>query len=592
MLLTPLIPKICRQYCDTSAVKSDTGMNIVFLVEKDHHFYISWSFELYNGTIFPMTYVKSVQVYEYSKYGTENSYTQRLLKETTGPGTVRAEIDLSKALSNLCVLFVLNVKFEDNSTWLDSTNATCSDMPAPENVHLSFFPFGVVIHYELPVLEYLEEEGKGCEVRLCKTPEWREDGCIKKRLEEGIASASFTGLEVNATNFIIAACFTPETYGGSLIMFTTPTQSRDGAPEKVVAYDTGVDALLEVREDHDVTLSWKFSAFGHSSILPIQSVDVYIYEKLYSATEFTPKLLTSLQSETEFVIGPTPPLTSDSGCRYYSIVVEFSAGLKSFWNTNEICYDFPPPVAPTNVTVTFDSPSSVIVQFKSELVHWIVHEHNGCEVHVCKSPRFTTKCMKRWLSTEKTSASFSNLDYDTRYYVSVFCFTRIIRTEHTPWIMFETPKQKEFWIPRKYDRYDSGIDVFVNVVEGITWHISWTLTFTNRSTFPASHVNMVEVRVYKKPYNVDNSFMAIADGSSDGIVLGTSPMFTFDSDCYIYSLNVKFKDATNILHSSEEDCYNKFSTGFYVFYAILTIIAIEIVVAAFCFVNRRWNTTR
>ncbi|KAL6732369.1 hypothetical protein Aduo_003134 [Ancylostoma duodenale] len=212
-----------------------------------------------------------------------------------------------------------------------------------------------------------------------------------------------------------------------------------------------------------------------------------------------------------------------------------------------------PGAGPSDVRLNF-APSVVTVYFKPA-TEGKTGKHKGCEVYICGDAKITKKCIKK-LAPKGTLASFKGLKHEETYYATVTCVPKKGRSTQSPWIMFVTPTKTKRTIPGKIRRYDSGIEVALNVDDGLNMDLSWSFSFTNGSKFPIHHVKTVEIYAYKKPREGIYTFEKLIKDTADGsITLGLSPSFTFDTGCHFYAINVTFLDDTTSFYSTDEICY-------------------------------------
>ncbi|EYC37315.1 hypothetical protein Y032_0805g2442 [Ancylostoma ceylanicum] len=212
-----------------------------------------------------------------------------------------------------------------------------------------------------------------------------------------------------------------------------------------------------------------------------------------------------------------------------------------------------PEVGPSDVRLNF-APSLVTVHF-TPVSQGKTGERKGCEVYICGDAEITKKCHKK-RAQKGTSASFKGLKHKETFYTTVRCFSQEGRSSQSPWIMFVTPTKTKRTIPEKTSRYDSGIEVALNVDDGLNLDLSWSFSFINGSKFPIHHVKAIEIYAYKKPREGIYTFNKITEDKADGsVTLGLSPSFTFDTGCHFYAINVTFIDDTTSFYSTDETCY-------------------------------------
>ncbi|CAJ0595331.1 unnamed protein product [Cylicocyclus nassatus] len=403
-----------------------------------------------------------------------------------------------------------------------------------------------------------------------------------------VISSCFQDLNHTAINYVRAVCSSLKAKAeSSWIRFTTPSRTRNEIPQEIVNYENGIEGKFSVKGN---TLKWSFSYRNMRSFARrfVASIDVYKYEKLHSEKIFVADLMATLQTESQFVIEDIPDPQPDPICRYYAINVTFKDGTYSFWSSNITCYEYPVqiPVPPTNVRVKFEHSSAITVSFKSHVGKWISHQENGCEVHLCKSANLASKCLSKQLSIDETSTMFEQLKHNARYYLTTFCYSLMGRSAHSPWIVIETPKRPRLNLPKKLDLSGRGIDVYVHVEEGSSWRLTWNFAFENQTTFPRSYLKRIDLQVFNEPYDIEDPFMVARKVSKDGIVIGTSPAYTLDTDCYIYNLDVEFADGTSLIYTTDEDCYDKTAPVYVLVFTVVVILWVQVMVILIVFIQK------
>ncbi|RCN43721.1 hypothetical protein ANCCAN_10285 [Ancylostoma caninum] len=102
----------------------NSGIETYFEVHDGFNLDLIWWFSLVNGSTFPASYVKLVEVFEHKKIP-GGAYKSNLRKQVRSNGSVRIGLSPSLTFDISCYFYSLNVTFVDSTYAFYSTDEKC-----------------------------------------------------------------------------------------------------------------------------------------------------------------------------------------------------------------------------------------------------------------------------------------------------------------------------------------------------------------------------------------------------------------------------------------------------------------------------------
>ncbi|WKX88274.1 hypothetical protein Q1695_008148 [Nippostrongylus brasiliensis] len=227
--------------------------------------------------------------------------------------------------------------------------------------------------------------------------------------------------------------------------------------------------------------------------------------------------------------------------------------------------DEKPKQAPTNIGILASEGKKFYVQFDPVPEEALWGEDRGCEARMCDSPMPEAKCFGQGKSDlQKDTIELQVPLYNTRYYISVACSTSAGRG---PWSKFEPPLRKK------------DIAVQLTVKRGLNIILTWRITVKGKSKFSKHQITGLLVYQQKRenPTSTAEEMVITKEKNLREINIGLSPGFKFDTNCYLYGINVTFRGGFSVTDNADEVCYSVLSPGFLITYGFGLVVLICII---------------
>nr|CDJ94375.1 unnamed protein product [Haemonchus contortus] len=108
--------------------------------------------------------------------------------------------------------------------------------------------------------------------------------------------------------------------------------------------------------------------------------------------------------------------------------------------------------------------------------------------------------------------------------------------------------------------------------------VTWSLQSRNGSQLKGDFVKHVLIRRFKQ--DKDGTWIGgevVSENLDERIHVGLSPGFKFDTNCYIYTINVTLANGGTVNGRSEEQCYSMLSPSYVMLYLVILVAVLLVV---------------